>query len=52
MVSGKWRRRLSIDRWLFWIFVLGVGRGVCFLYILHSIVGSPYDIYKETSHLQ
>jgi len=23
-----------------------------FVYILHSIVGLPYEIYKETSYLQ
>jgi hypothetical protein len=41
MGSGKWRRTLSIDRLLDWIFLVGVSHGVCFVYILHSILGSP-----------
>jgi hypothetical protein len=52
MESGKWRRMLSIDRWLFWIFVWELVVEFVFVYILHSIVGSPYESYKETSQLQ
>jgi hypothetical protein len=33
---------------LFWELVVEF----VFVYILHSIVGSPYDIYEETSLLQ